>query len=123
VSPFSSRLLTCSGSTVSHLLATKPAGFGAAEAGGGEFAGADVLGALPSGSPSRLSSLPLSAAAAAAAGLYHGQTDETNTKKWRKRVKRIKHGCREAAIKLTYHNTIPTVYYSVLRQLSPTAVK
>jgi hypothetical protein len=74
---FPSRL-TCSGSTVSHLLATKPAGFDDAEAGGGEFAGADVLGALPSGSPSRLSSLPLSAAAAAA-GLYHWQRDETNT--------------------------------------------
>ncbi len=63
------------------MLATKPAGFGAAEAGGGEFAGADVLGALPSGSPSRLSSLPLSAAAAAAAGLYHGQRDETHRHK------------------------------------------
>jgi hypothetical protein len=82
------------------LLATKPAGFGAAEAGGGgEFACADVLGALPSGSPSRLSSLPLSAAAAAAAaaGLYHGQRDETHTQKWRKRVKQQKHGFREAA--------------------------
>jgi hypothetical protein len=75
------------------LLATKPAGFGAAEAGGGEFAGADVLGALPSGSPSRLSSLPLSAAAAAA-GLYHGQRDETH--KSEKRDDRQKKGFREA---------------------------
>ncbi len=76
------------------MLATKPAGFGAAEAGGGgEFAGADVLGALPSGSPSRLSSLPLSAvAAAAAAGLYHGQRDETHKPEKRDDRQRLQRG-------------------------------